>query len=129
MENITDSQSSGMREEKKVCEWLWAPRREAEKGEGDWGIGERGGGKREEGENISTKERGRHYLKLTICVIFILPDIESFVTYSERYEFYDHFGRPHNDRLSALLGEEAQVGGEGMPLPLSGMHVRTADST
>ena len=85
-----------------------------EKGMGDrgWGVeGRWGGGRR------------------TICAISIFPDIESFVTYSERYEFYDHFGRPHTDRLTALLGEEAQVGGEGTPLPLNGMHDRTADST
>ena len=52
---------------------------------------------------------------MCVCVcphLFSSSDIESFVTFSERYKFYDHFGRPHTDRISALLGEREKVRGK-----------------
>ncbi|CAI8041433.1 BRISC complex subunit Abraxas 2 [Geodia barretti] len=51
VENITDTQSSGTREEKKLY-------------------------------------------------------VESFVCFPERFKFYDHYGRPHTERIKALLGDD-----------------------
>ena len=37
------------------------------------------------------------------------PDVESFVCFPERFKFYDHYGRPHTERIKALLGDDMKV--------------------
>ena len=44
-----------------------------------------------------------------VLLVFYCVDVESFVCFSERFKFYDHYGRPHSDMIHALLGDDAKV--------------------